>query len=58
MDRKRIKHPLVCRAVPTLGIVYIKHEVIKRPHIRIFGKLIRIKEKDLPEYQSFNIIWL
>lgn len=59
MDRRsRIKHPLVCRAVPDLGIIYIKHEVIKQPYIRIFGKLMRIKIKDLPKYQSFKIIWL
>ena len=60
MDRRpKIKHPLVCRATPTQGVVFIKKEFfIKQPHIRIFGRLMRIRPQDLPEYQSFKIIWL
>lgn len=57
--RKRCKGKFICRVCGS-QIIPENFEVQdnpKKPYVRIFGKLMLIRECEIHNYVGFNIIW-
>jgi hypothetical protein len=57
--KKRRRRVLLCRVVDgVITYLRIPERKVASPHVSIFGKLVKIKNEDLPCYQGMQIHWL
>lgn len=57
--KKRRRRVLLCRVVDGVITYFrIPERKAKTPHVSIFGKLVQIRNADLPCYQGMKIHWI
>lgn len=57
--RKRCKGQFICRACGSQIIPenFTVPEPVKKPYVRVFGRLMQIQEGEMHNFVGFNIIW-